>query len=727
MRSRHLLSLVATAAAPFRLTEFDKVTINGVEYRPEHMGEFGHTLRRLDHDDVFESFSHEEIHTLHRQSRLKVDRGWFTRTSARLRTSQKVESLPDLPQEVLRTVLWRQAFCDRFLAMVQERKATRSDASMAAAIAAINRNVAADLLRRQGGSGRCGTVLEIPVPPRPSTLRLWLKAYRDTGFDPLALIPGKGGNIRPRKDAESWEFAARHAEEYASSERRTKSALFAQYNAALAIENERRLTEGRLPYQSVSHRTFDKMVDAIDPFHVAVGREGWEKARRMFGAVNGGKFVTRPLERIEMDEMQFDLHVLLIKAGVWSSLSKEQQKAVGKLRPWLSLAIDCATRCILAMRLTMDAPSPSSAIATLEMVVSDKSHLSAAAGAKTRWDMAGTFDEVVMDSGSAFIADLTKGVIAALKARAVYPPAGLPEMRGTVERIFGTLQRQFTRNFTGQTFENVVAKGDYDSEENASIDIEELNRTLILWVLDCYHNTPHAGLAGETPRNAWLRLTKQYGAAPPPNATQRRNIFGIVCERRIQAGGVCVLGIHYQSRELQQLRRTFRNQAVRVRVDRFDLGAISVQAPDGQWLSVKPAVGGLDLAGVTWREWRAATEELRRRHADMAKASASAVNAAILAIRDSSTAAAERAELGKVILRGEDFDAFDRKLGKPFEFVTGGQGIEESDGEDDDIFGWTDGGAALPAGPPMDRTPLPEPAADVDDDACEDWVTEADE
>jgi putative transposase len=55
------------------------------------------------------------------------------------------------------------------------------------------------------------------------------------------------------------------------------------------------------------------------------------------------------------------------------------------------MAIDCATRCILAMSLSRTA-NPANAIRVLDMGLSEKQDYADAAGALTPWDMYGTWD-----------------------------------------------------------------------------------------------------------------------------------------------------------------------------------------------------------------------------------------------------------------------------------------------------------------------------------------------
>ena len=152
------------------------------------------------------------------------------------------------------------------------------------------------------------------------------------------------------------------------------------------------------------------------------------------------------------------------------------------------------------------------------MIISDKTRIGRTAGASTPWDQGGIFEQIVMDNGSAFVAEATQLAIRSIRAVPVYPPAGVPSLRGTIESLFSNFQRHFVKYFSGQTFSNPVDKGDYDAEGNACLTVEELNRTLVRYVVDAYHNSPHHGLAGQTPRQAWDTLTAPY--APSSRITK---------------------------------------------------------------------------------------------------------------------------------------------------------------------------------------------------------------
>jgi putative transposase len=244
----------------------------------------------------------------------------------------------------------------------------------------------------------------------------------------------------------------------------------------------------------------------------------------------------------------------------------------------------------------------------------------------------------------------------------------MPQMRARNERFFRTMNKGLFSRIDGQTFENVVVKGDYEAEARAVLDIAEIGRMIVRWIVDVYHNSPHAGLGGETPRNAWLRLSKTYPVLPPPDVDVSRHVFGVTVERQIGNEGIRVLGVRYQSLELQRVRRGVGLKPVLVRINPADLGYVSVRTKEG-WLTVPCQRSGFD--GVSVTRWLEAEHTLRRTNANMTKLSEPVVFQALRDIQEMSDAATKRAGIASPILASADVDAFERSRFHGFDFARG--------------------------------------------------------
>ncbi|MDO8279009.1 MAG: DDE-type integrase/transposase/recombinase, partial [Burkholderiaceae bacterium] len=170
-------------------------------------------------------------------------------------------------------------------------------------------------------------------------------------------------------------------------------------------ENERRVYNSDIALRIPGREAVRQFIKRLDKFRVLVARYGQSEAMKRMRPVNEGIEVSRPFERVEMDEWKIDLLTIMAKSGLLALFSKEELKALDLLdktkRWWLVTAIDCRTRCIVGMTLTAD-PKTSSALKCLRMVVSDKAQFADAVGALSSWSIYSTPELLAVDNGSAF-------------------------------------------------------------------------------------------------------------------------------------------------------------------------------------------------------------------------------------------------------------------------------------------------------------------------------------
>jgi putative transposase len=299
------------------------------------------------------------------------------------------------------------------------------------------------------------------------------------------------------------------------------------------------------------------------------------------------------------------------------------------------------------------------AIETLEMVVTPKRRYADAVGAGSEWEHHGSPECIVHDQGAAFMSGIFRRAIIDLGCDPDAPPAGLAWLRGTIERAFRTVEGQALAPFTGRSFGSIDAKGDYDPASRASLTIEELCQVLVRWVVDVYHNTPHAGLGGETPNNAWSRLVSKFGIIPAPDRHVRRAIFGTDLMRTVTARGVRCLGLFYNCVELQAHRRHHGDADMEVKLDPSDLGHVSVRLGAG-WVAVPCMRSGFD--DVPTDIWLAASTDLRRRYLADAKLTDAIVAAAIRDAWEMARKAQLRSGIMATRPSQEQLDAVERQI-----------------------------------------------------------------
>lgn len=328
-----------------------------------------------------------------------------------------------------------------------------------------------------------------------------------------------------------------------------------------------------------------RRVRKLHRMRLYASREGIEKAKKKFLPVWGGLETERPLERVEMDEWFFHLQSVLPRE-VWNALPDDIKAQLKTVRVWLCAAIDHATKCFVGLNLSIESPNVGDAMACLHSVVTDKADLAREAGCIGTWDMFGIPEVLCTDQGAHLAGHEFHAAVTDIGAEIMHPPAGFPQLRGTIERAFRTLDLGFTQNFHGRTFSNVGEKGDYDPQLVANITTMELKRHLIRYIVDIYHYEQHESLGKLSPQHVWRTKMRQYGIQYPLDPDVARAIFGITVERQLRREGIELFGLFYQDDELQRILRKDGSRTVLVRISLHDLGYISVRNPEDGWLTV---------------------------------------------------------------------------------------------------------------------------------------------
>ncbi|WP_316015101.1 Mu transposase C-terminal domain-containing protein [Roseobacter sp. HKCCA0434] len=584
-----MLDFAPSADTPrFAFAKGDRVTISGIEYRPFDTTETGYAFVRVDGSGVAESFSRSEIARLADLGRIKHERGVLLPESAKARLERPADLLLRLPDAMHRVARGKEAVVSAFLALEREGVVVRTDASITDAKDTITGKAARTLETPSQYDSTSGSSSGYKVPKFSArTLRRWLAAYEDLGVSGLYNGIGRRGNREARLCLETRGMLAECVRNYMAPGM-TQAAVQKDVERAFARRNEERRAEGRPDLMRPSKETVRQAILDLDPYHCDVARLGVEEARRKHAPVGAGLDLTRPLQRVEIDTWKVDLITLLTDSGLMNFLSEEEKIGfglTGERKRWhLTVAICATTRCILAMRLSRS-PNAQTTIEAIDMIGRDKGVWADAVGTLSPWPMRGTPELIVADCGSEYISFDARLAARDLGASFEHAPAGLPEMRARIERVFRTISVNLMTRLTGRTFSSVVERGDYDSKGRAALTIDDLCAALTRWVVDIYHRTPHEGLDGEMPANCWKRLTEEYGVAPPADLWRRRLAFGTRMSRSVQKDGITVLGVRYHSDFLAETMLHKRHKQLNLRWYCEDIGTIAVEL-DGEWIEI---------------------------------------------------------------------------------------------------------------------------------------------
>ncbi|MDO8361231.1 MAG: DNA-binding domain-containing protein, partial [Devosia sp.] len=284
----------------------------------------GYLLRRLDIPDIIQEFTFEELSDLLDAERLSVTQNYHSTQSAAGRLNSNGTYLSDLPDA--RQTAWasRLEIVEAFILAERDGAYSRSDASL--------KKFTKDLLLGQieNTEGRFGRKLDIDNPPSPTSIRRWLRRFEACDHDPSALIDGFGrsGNRDARLDTEAAALMATFVEKYQSNLKPSMASLYRDMRAEFRLEKPKLTVPSR--------NTFERAIKKLDPFEVLAAREGEAVARRRLYAVRDRVDVTRPLQRVEMDEQMIPLQAMLVERGKWNTLPEKLKAGITHDRLWCS-------------------------------------------------------------------------------------------------------------------------------------------------------------------------------------------------------------------------------------------------------------------------------------------------------------------------------------------------------------------------------------------------------
>jgi len=606
----------------FAFDQYDEVVLNDISYRPMQERDDGYLFVRTDKTGVAESFGHAALAHFATLGALTHKPGAFLPEGARKSLATQGNLTATLTGDVAERLKIRGAFVLAFLDLQAAGLVKRTDEAIRMIMPDLCRKAAEyyspakqdehDFAgRKKGSSKKHGGKLTVALDGvSPRTLRRWLKMYDEGGLHALLDQRCKSGNRARRLSPEALAILYECVRNYASPQRLTVLQIVQDVREAFQRANIARKADRRSPLMCPSRETIRNAIEDLDPYDTMVARQGIEKARKHFAPVAGGLDLQRPLQRVEMDEWRVDLVSLMSCSLGMSYFSDEDIKRLGltgnKKRFWLTVIMCATTRCILGMRLSRT-PTSQSALQTVELMLQDKGVWADAAGALTPWHMQGKPELLVTDCGSAFTSVDFTSAMEDLGIRAERAPAGFPEMRGRIERLFRTMGTSLLPRLTGRTFSNVIERGDYDSKAKAALTVDDFCEALVRWTVDHYHLKAHSGIGGRAPANLWNELVAQYGVQPAPSLRHRRLVFGTHLNRMVSKSGIEIMKVKYHSERLARWMFANRDREVSVRFYRDDMGAIEVQM-DGEWFEV-PAVQNF-FTGVPVRVWRASLNML---------------------------------------------------------------------------------------------------------------------
>ncbi|MEV6415357.1 Mu transposase C-terminal domain-containing protein [Kribbella sp. NPDC051718] len=451
-----------------------------------------------------------------------------------------------------------------------------------------------------------------------------LGRWRTGGGVVSDLLPGRSsggrGGSRLPDDVEAIVRQVLHAR-YLTRQRRSVAAVCREITRLCRVRG----------LQVPSRGTVLRRVAQLDPLKATKAREGRDAARPKQSAGGVGPELTQLLQQVQMDHTPVDVIVV----------DERQRLPIG--RPYVTVAIDAASRCIVGLVVTLEAPSATSVGLCLARMATGKRAWLEQLGVEAAWPMSGKPYELYVDNASEFKSEALRRGCEQHGIALSYRPPGLPHFGGIVERVIGTMMSLVHDELPGTTFSNVAERGGYDSDGRAVLTMAELNAWLVL-AIACYHGQVHDGL-GRTPAAVWAELADRDGM---PGTVSNETAFLIdflpVIRRTITRSGFVVDHVQYYCDALKPwiAQREQLGKFV-LRRDPRDISRIWALDPDGTtYLAVPYRV--LSRPPISIWEQQAAITRLRQQgRADVNEQALFATVAQMREITDTAAATTRKA------------------------------------------------------------------------------------
>jgi putative transposase len=481
-----------------------------------------------------------------------------------------------------RTVLTDAARADQHL------ESFRISSGEAELVATGREQILAELISGNGDWSRRVHTLTIKYGVSRSTIYRWLSRYRDVAA-PSSLIPLHRG-IAPgtkRLDDAREQLVSKIIEERYL----TRSRPNAEEICRIV---HRRCIEGGL--KPVSRNAVRARINRLDLKLVAQARHGRKSAENRYAQRPGHFPVDRILQSVQIDHALADVIVV----------DERDRLSIG--RPWLTLAVDVYSRCVLGFYVSLDSPAVTSIGLCLTQACLPKQPWLQARDLDLEWPMCGLPSVLRADNGKDFRSDALRRGCREHGIELDFRPIATPHFGGHIERLIGSVMGRI-HLLPGTTFSNPRERKDYPSEDKAAMTLAEFEHWLAVEVSERYHRDRHRGL-GATPLSFWERAVSAGAQQALPADPRRFRLSFLPLEyRTLLRGGVQLNKIHYWSDVLPTLVK--RHEPLVVHYDPRDLSRIYVKAPDHSYIDVPYA--DIRLPPISLWELRAARRFLAQR------------------------------------------------------------------------------------------------------------------
>lgn len=384
--------------------------------------------------------------------------------------------------------------------------------------------------------------------PATSTLARWIKLYINSGGSPMSLVPQtakRGCRIRKLPIIVENTIAGAIVD-YLTDEKPSGKQIYCNVIGML-------LGEGIVQPSSElpSERTVYRRIAALDPYVVALRRNGKRYADMRFRAAGASFQPIRPMQMVMIDGHHMDVIVVDDESG----------ESLGRAN--LVCLFDVETRAVVGWYISLLPFCSATALAAIKDTCSrDPSK-----------GPGGVPESIIPDNGRDLVSIAIRSLCAKLALHFAPAKTYSPDDKAHLERFFRTLNDQLVHMLPGTTFSSPHARGDYDSKKMACCTLEKLRELFRTWLETVYHVHIHSGTS-RAPMLAWRDRHAEFPILHFP-VLEMDAIARIPYARTLNNGQVQLHNLQYKSHALANWEAQGK-RGVTVLSDELDLGYVYV-------------------------------------------------------------------------------------------------------------------------------------------------------
>lgn len=294
------------ANARFVFGIFDRVTIQNLSLRWVSTNEKEQLFQYADGSGLHISFTHEELSAFHRAGHLKREVDAFAPEVLKTKIFDKENFLTGIMGPAAKRLDKRESVVTSVEVLHAQGRLKLTEDSIRANLTLIRMH-AIDCAEDAESRRSANPSETFAKMPHPSTILRWVRNARKHGRAALVDNFYRRGNKYKAGNAEVTVIVGRAIRErYLTKEQPTIKAVYDEIRAEIRQKNKDLPKDAAVRLRAPSYSTFARMINELDPYHVALLRFGADEARKNFKPVSETCLSERPMQRVEIDQVTLE-------------------------------------------------------------------------------------------------------------------------------------------------------------------------------------------------------------------------------------------------------------------------------------------------------------------------------------------------------------------------------------------------------------------------------------